>query len=203
MKLLLTSNGFYTNEIREQFLQFINGDIKTLNVAIITTASPLKEKNQFAQKARNDFKEMGFRNINFIDVEFESPEILLNKDVIYINGGNPFHLLFHMKKSGADRMMQKMSAKDVVIVGVSAGSVILGPHIKVVQFFTPQMNVHDMQDLTALRLTDKLFFPHYDREDLFRSSDHKSIEERLKEFESMENCQVTRLKDDEYLVIEI
>lgn len=203
MKLLLTSNGFYTNEIREQFLQLINGDIKTLNVAIITTASPLKEKNQFAQKARNDFKEMGFRNINFIDVEFESPEILLNKDVIYINGGNPFHLLFHMKKSGADRMMQKMSAKDVVIVGVSAGSVILGPHIKVVQFFTPQMNVHDMQDLTALRLTDKLFFPHYDREDLFRSSDHKSIEERLKEFESMENCQVTRLKDDEYLVIEI
>lgn len=203
MKLLLTSNGFYTNEIREQFLQLINGDIKTLNVAIITTASPLKEKNQFAQKARNDFKEMGFRNINFIDVEFESPEILLNKDVIYINGGNPFHLLFHMKKSGADRMMQKMSAKDVVIVGVSAGSVILGPHIKVVQFFTPQMNVHDMQDLTALRLTDKLVFPHYDREDLFRSSDHKSIEERLKEFESMENCQVTRLKDHEYLVIEI
>lgn len=203
MKLLLTSNGFYTNEIREQFLQLINGDIKTLNVAIITTASPLKEKNQFAQKARNDFKEMGFRNINFIDVEFESPESLLNKDVIYINGGNPFHLLFHMKKSGADRMMQKMSTKDVVIVGVSAGSVILGPHIKVVQFFTPQMNVHDMQDLTALRLTDKLVFPHYDREDLFRSSDHKSIEERLKEFESMENCQVTRLKDDEYLVIEI
>lgn len=203
MKLLLTSNGFYTNEIREQFLQLINGDIKTLNVAIITTASPLKEKNQFAQKARNDFKEMGFRNINFIDVEFESPEILLNKDVIYINGGNPFHLLFHMKKSGADRMIQKMSTKDVVIVGVSAGSVILGPHIKVVQFFTPQMNVHDMQDLTALRLTDKLVFPHYDREDLFRSSDHKSIEERLKEFESMENCQVTRLKDHEYLVIEI
>lgn len=203
MKLLLTSNGFYTNEIREQFLQLINGDIKTLNVAIITTASSLKEKNQFAQKARNDFKEMGFRNINFIDVEFESPEILLNKDVIYINGGNPFHLLFHMKKSGADRIMQKMSAKDVVIVGVSAGSVILGPHIKVVQFFTPQMNVHDMQDLTALRLTDKLVFPHYDREDLFRSSDHKSIEERLKEFESMENCQVTRLKDHEYLVIEI
>lgn len=158
MKLLLTSNGFYTNEIREQFLQFINGDIKTLNVAIITTASPLKEKNQFAQKARNDFKEMGFRNINFIDVEFESPESLLNKDVIYINGGNPFHLLFHMKKSGADRMIQKMSTKDVVIVGVSAGSVILGPHIKVVQFFTPQMNVHDMQDLTAFKINGYTVF---------------------------------------------
>jgi|SRR5690625_3590646 len=202
LKLLLTSNGFYNDAIKGQFLKLINGEPRDLEVAIITTASPQKDNNRFAQKAKEDFKDMGFRNIDFIDIEFENPNSLAQTDVIYINGGNPFKLLFHTKQSGAESILRDLVNKNVVIVGVSAGAVLLGPNIKVVHFFTPQMDEFNTNDFSALGLTDKLIFPHYDREDLFKDSTNKTIEDRLKEFETHEGCEVTRLKDDEFIVEE-
>ncbi|MFB4213511.1 Type 1 glutamine amidotransferase-like domain-containing protein [Shouchella sp. JSM 1781072] len=202
MKLLLTSNGFYNDAIKDGFLKLIKGKPNELGVAIITTASPQKENNKYAQKAKEDYEDMGFRNIDFIDIEFDNPKSLAHKDVIYINGGNPFNLLFHTKQSGADSAFRDLVNKNVVIIGVSAGAVLLGPNIKVVHFFTPQMNTLNTMDFSALGLTDKVVFPHYDREDLFKDSTNKNIEDRLKEFEILEGCEVTRLKDDEYIIIE-
>jgi len=202
VKLLLTSNGFYNDAIKDGFLKLIKGKPNELGVAIITTASPQKENNKYAQKAKEDYEDMGFRNIDFIDIEFDNPKSLAHKDVIYINGGNPFNLLFHTKQSGADSAFRDLVNKNVVIIGVSAGAVLLGPNIKVVHFFTPQMNTLNTMDFSALGLTDKVVFPHYDREDLFKDSTNKKIEDRLKEFEILEGCEVTRLKDDEYIIIE-
>lgn len=195
-KLLLTSSGFYTEDIKNQFLSLIDREISQLNVTIITTASPKKENNKYAQKSKEDFKEMGFQKIDFMDLEFESPERLTQKDIIYINGGNPFNLLFHTKKSGADEILKRLASRNVIIVGVSAGAILLGPHIKIVQSFTPEMNTLGIEDFSALNLTDKLIFPHYDREDLFKDDTGKTIEERIKAFEYLEKCEVMRLNDD-------
>lgn len=200
-KLLLTSNGFYTDAIKNQFLELIDGEISQLKDAIITTASPQKENNKYAQKAKEDFKDMGFQYIDFIDLEFDNPENLTQKDVIYISGGNPFLLLFHTKKSGAVEILKKLASQNKVIVGVSAGAILLGPNIKIVDFFTPRMNTLNLKDFAALDLTDKLVFPHYDREDVFKDSTGKTIEDRLEEFEALEKCEVTRIRDDESISI--
>lgn len=196
MKLLLTSNGFFTEEIKTTFLKLAGGETAGKKAAIVTTASPLKANNPFARKAKTDLMEMGVADVEFIDVEFEDPEVLACKDIIYISGGNPFSLLHHAKRSGMDRVLTEMKAKDVVVVGASAGSVVLGPHIKVVHYFTPHMDAHGTKDFTALNLTSKLIFPHCDREDLFPDAGNRTIEERLREFEAREGCVVTRLKDD-------
>ncbi|MNP65439.1 Peptidase family S51 [compost metagenome] len=63
------------------------------------------------------------------------------------------------------------------------------------------MNTMNLTDFKALGVTDKLIFPHYDREDIFKDRTNKTIEERIVEFESHENCKVTRLKDEEYISI--
>lgn len=199
--LLLTSCGFNTEDIKNQFLSFIERDISHLKVSIITTASPMKENNRYAQRAVQDFKDMGFQHIDFVDIEFDDPQLLIHSDVIYINGGNPFTLLYYAKKSGADEIIKTLAAQNVTIVGVSAGTLLLGPNINIVDFFTPQMNTMDLTDFKALGLTDKLIFPHYDREDKFKDSTNKTIEERIVAFESNENCKVTRLKDEEYISI--
>ncbi|WP_434751574.1 Type 1 glutamine amidotransferase-like domain-containing protein [Paenibacillus amylolyticus] len=200
--LLLTSCGFNTEDIKNQFLDFIDRDISQLKVAIITTGSPMKENNRYAQRAMQDFKDMGFQHITFVDIELDDPQILIQRDVIYINGGNPFTLLYYAKKSGADEIIKTLaSQKNVIIVGVSAGALILGPNINIVDLFTPQMNTMELTDFEALGVTDKFIFPHYDREDLFKDSTNKTIEERIVEFESIENCKVTRLKDEDYISI--
>ncbi|WP_340401583.1 Type 1 glutamine amidotransferase-like domain-containing protein [Paenibacillus sp. FSL H8-0079] len=97
-RLLLTSCGFYTEDIKNQFLDLIDRDISQLKVSIITTGSPMKENNRYAQRALQEFKDMGFHDIKFVDIEFDDPEILLHRDVIYINGGNSFTLLYYAKK---------------------------------------------------------------------------------------------------------
>lgn len=202
MKLLLTSNGFYTDEIMSRFLDLLDAEPRSLEAAVITTASPQKEQNRFAKKAASDFEKMGFRKVDWVDVESESPDILLQKDVIYINGGNPFHLLEQVKKSGADRVLADLAQKNAIIVGVSAGAVLIGPDIRIVHHFTPQLNARSIEDFSALGLTDKRVFPHYDREDLFGDATGRTIEERIREFEMIESCSVTRLNDNGYLVVE-
>jgi dipeptidase E len=200
--LLFTSNGFYTESIKNQFLKLINGETSNLKVSIITTASSQKENNRFAQKARNDFGEMGFQMIDYLDFEHENPEWLEQIDVIYLNGGNPFSLLFHMKQSGADEILRKLAKQNVIIVGVSAGAIILGPNIDIVHHFTPQLNTVNLKDFRALGLTDKVVFPHYDREDLIIDSKGKSIEERIREFEILNHCTVHRMADEGFMLIE-
>jgi dipeptidase E len=201
-KILLTSNGFFTDLIKQQFLQLIDGDLSNLKATIITTASHKKQNNRFAMKAKEDLLGYGFKKVDFNDIEFDKPKLLEKYNVIYINGGNPFYLLYHMKKSGADLILKDIAKQNTVIVGVSAGAIILGPNIEVVNYFTPQINTVDMQDLTALGLTNKAIFPHYDREDLFPNNSGRSIEDRLKVFENINKCSVVRLKDDESVLIQ-
>jgi dipeptidase E len=201
-KILLTSNGFFTDLIKQQFLQLIDGDLSNLKATIITTASHKKQNNRFAMKAKEELLGYGFKKVDFNDIEFDKPELLEKYNIIYINGGNPFYLLYHMKKSGADLILKDIAKQNTVIVGVSAGAIILGPNIEVINYFTPQINTVDMQDLTALGLTNKAIFPHYDREDLFPNNSGRSIEDRLKVFENINKCSVVRLKDDESLLIQ-
>ncbi|WP_285766908.1 Type 1 glutamine amidotransferase-like domain-containing protein [Peribacillus sp. SI8-4] len=201
--ILLTSNGFFTDRIKQQFLQRIDGQIMNAKAVIITTGSQWKQYNKFAMKAKEDLVNMGINQVDFMDIEFDVPGRLKRYNVIYMNGGNPFHLLFHLKKSGADMILKKLAKqnRNIVFVGVSAGAIILGPNIEVVNHFTPQLNSVDMHNLTGLGLTDIAVFPHYDREDLFPNTAGKSIEDRLKEFEYINECSVVRLKDDESILI--
>jgi dipeptidase E len=202
-KVFLTSNGFFTESIKNEFQTIISEKLPNPKAVIITTASPHKEANKYAIKAKNVFLTMGIKRVKFLDIEFEDVNQLKQYNVVYINGGNPFNLLHHMKKSGADLILKELVKQNTVIVGVSAGAVILGPNIELVNHFTPEMNKVEMNDLTAIAITDKAIFPHYDREDVFKDNSGKSIEDRLKVFERTKNCSVIRLRDDQYLLLNI
>ncbi|PEA54340.1 peptidase E [Bacillus pseudomycoides] len=199
-KLLLTSNGFFTEQIKKQFLQLIEGKFSNLKVSIITMASPPKENNQYARKAKEVFIQMGFHTIDFTDLEYDDPKTLRQYDVIYINGENPFYLLYHKKKSGCDRILKSLANQNVIIVGVSAGAVILGPSIDIVNYFTPQINTINLKDLTALGLMDTYISPHYDREDLFPNNAEKTIEDRIVAFETLNKCTVVRVSDNQSIL---
>jgi dipeptidase E len=197
-RLLLTSTGFFHQNIRGQFSELIS---KRKLAIIITTASPLKELNQFAIQAKEDLKDLGFEQVTFLDVEKESIDSLLDADVIYLNGGNPFVLLHFLRESGAVHLIHMKAKEDCLIVGVSAGSVVLGSSIRIVEWFSPSLNTVELKDLAGCQLFNSSIFPHVDREDLFPSAD--SIEERILAFEMTTDEQVLRLADDECKVLTI
>lgn len=200
--IFLTSKGFFTESVKEDFLQLVDGRIAALKAAIITTASSKKEKNPFAVKTKEDFLEMGLMTVDFLDVEFEDARNLLAYDVFYICGGNPFRLLRELKESGAERAIEELVERDTIFIGVSAGAMIFGPHIEIVNCFTPSMNTVNLKDLKGLGIFPKPIFPHYGREDKFPDSTGKTVEQRIAEFEAAHNLQVERLTDSDVLLIE-
>jgi dipeptidase E len=158
---------------------------------IITTASAeWKEKNKHAVSAKVVLEEMGFKKVIFLDIEFEDPNKLKEFDVIYINGGNPFYLLDKLRKTGADAII-KQCAEKAVLIGISGGGVVLGPNVSIVDYFDSKLNTVGMQDFAGLGLTDIIMYPHY----------QEAAEKKIKQFESKNNCHVTRLTDRQGLVL--
>ena len=187
-KIILSSHGFQ----KKKLLALLPSVAKNLSVAIITTASAeWKEKNKHAILAKQVLEDAGFKKVEFLDVEFENPNKLKKFDVIYINGGNPFYLLHHLKKSGADKIITHLADQGVIIVGISGGGVVLGPNINIVDYFDKKINSIKLKDLTGLNLTDIFIYPHYTKE----------VEEKIKKFESKYRCKVKRLSDSQAVVI--
>lgn len=200
-KILLTSAGFYTDAIRNRFLQCLEIKPENASVSIITTASiNEKSNNEHALKALRDFQEMGIKKVRFIDIEFEDPNTLRQSDVVYINGGNPFFLLYHLKRSGADTIIREIIENGGLLVGVSTSSIVLGPDIKLFLHFLPEMDTVGLDNLIGLGLTDVRVFPHYGNEMLYPDKQGRRVEERLLEFERAHRCYVNRLRDDGAIV---
>ncbi|CAG7615981.1 Type 1 glutamine amidotransferase-like domain-containing protein [Paenibacillus allorhizosphaerae] len=199
-KILLTSAGFATSNITEAFLDLVDRSPNELTAVIMTTAAvQLKSHARPSLKAKQALDSMGFRKVEFIDIEFEDADKLNKYDVICLSGGNPFHLLHHLRRSGADQIIESLSKNGVVLVGISAGTVVLGPDIRIVDYFTPHLNHVGMHDLTALRLHEPITFPHYGRHDKFPHDE--TIEARIQQFESTHQCEILRITDHEALYI--
>jgi dipeptidase E len=194
VKLILSSHGFQKNKtLKKKLLALLPKSVKNLSVAIITTASAeWKEKNKHAILAKQVLESMDFKQVDFFDIEFENPNKLKEFDVIYINGGNPFYLLYHLKKSGADKVMTRLASNGVIILGISAGGVVLGPNIRIVNYFDKKLNIIKLKDLRGLNLTKIIIYPHYT----------KNLEDKIKKFEVKYKCSVRRLTDGQSLVIE-
>lgn len=197
-KIMLTSNGLFTDDIAANFLSLVENDPRQMKACILTTASLQKEQNIYAKKAKADLVNIGFATVDYMDIEFDEAEKLTNYQCIYINGGNPFYLLHHLKQSGADQVIRNLNDGQVLI-GVSAGAMVLGINIEVAEFFTPEMNIHNLQDLSGLKLVNLCLFPHSNREDLFKDPHGQTIAERIGVFER-HACKVTRLADNEFLI---
>lgn len=193
-KIILASCGFEKNQdFKNYILTLLSKPVNKLSVVIITTASvEWKERNKHAVLAKKVMEEMGFKKVTFLDVELEDPSELKKYDLIYINGGNPFYLLYHLKKSAADRVIIQLANHGVVIVGVSAGAVVLGPNINIVDYLEKNLNIVNLNDLNGLYLTDIIIYPHYTDQ----------IEKKIKMFESKFKVKIERLLDDQSIIVE-
>jgi len=88
---------------------------------------------------------------------------LLKSDLIFLGGGNTFYFLKHLKSTGLIDELKTFAANGGVLCGLSAGAIIMTPHVHTASFphFDRDENPFDMKNLTAMKLVDFEFFPHY------------------------------------------
>lgn len=190
--IILTSNGLSSDILMDK----VKGLLKDSKTAvIITTASEYKEKDWHIPRITGELESLGL-TVEFFDFDCDDSGQLLKYDVVEILGGNPFYLLNAMKKSNCGDILKRVS-EERVLIGISAGSIVLQVDIKLVAEYSPEMNEGvGLVDLTGLSLTGIQLLPHYDR---FLTR-YECFEERAKEFEDKYNCIVYRINDGEAVI---
>lgn len=189
--LLLTSTGLTSPNIYEK-LRSIVVNPKNQSVAIITTAAEGKEDNKYSQLAKKQFESLGFVSVDFVDLETQPEKDFSSYEIIYVCGGNTFKLLKFARNANFKLSIEKLLERDGIYIGVSAGSIIVGPSIEIAGEVAPDKNEVGLEDLTGFGITNLIVLPHYSPE----------VEEEIKSFEAKHGVTVERLSNSQAALIE-
>lgn len=188
--IILTSSSFSEPRVMAKFLLTV-GDTKGKNVSIVTTACEEKENDTYAKLTKQQLKEKGFSNINFVDLEFDSEHDFSNCEVIHVCGGNTFKLMKFARNANFDSTIRNLIKRGGCYMGVSAGSIIVGSSINIASELCDDSNKIGLTDMDGFKLVPFDILPHYT----------PSIETATRNFEEKYSTKVERLTDGSALII--
>ena len=137
MKLLLTSAGITNKSIENTLLELIDKLFSECSLAFIPTAANVEEGDKsWMITDLNNCKNLGFSMIDIVDISALPNKIwkkrLENVDVLLFSGGNTFHLMYWLEKTGLKNEMAQL-LKNKVYVGISAGSIVASKHLSLAE----------------------------------------------------------------------
>lgn len=164
MNLLLTSAGITNGSIRSAFSKLAPKDLSECVVAFIPTAANIEEDKSWMEKDIENFRKTGIKEIVKVDIEnLKKEEWFLgieSADIICFGGGNTYHLLNWVRKSGLVYKLKEL-LKTRLYVGISAGSIIVGPDISYNGDIFPEDEKINLSDLSGLNYISFVVAPHY------------------------------------------
>ena len=196
--LMLCSNGLTCKALLDQVRQETHKLHKEkLRAALIVTSDPIyKEKNYHVPRCLQELENLGFK-VDLFDFDYQRAELLLTYDCAELIGGNPYTLLQSLRKCQAQPILKEL-AKQSILIGWSAGALVLGPTIGLIEPYFPEMNTPNLTDLTGMNLTNRQILPHYP---LFLNRDPQ-YETLCQTYEQDHHCEIIRLSDGEGIVID-
>lgn len=152
-----------TDKVDRELLNLI--DKKHPKVAYIPSCSDITRK-YYHQKVEY-YRRLDIENLFYFDIdkEFDESKIeeLLQCDAIHLSGGDTAYFLSNIKKRKFDNLLKNYSAKGGILIGISAGSIIMTETIDVIKVERSFDNYHDLYNTQGLGLVDFEFMPHWDR----------------------------------------
>ncbi len=123
----------------------------------------------YYQRMKRRYERLGVSRFRCLNVD-QAPTVkeiknALKSDLVYLAGGNTFYFLKHLKKSGALPYLKEFARQGGVLVGLSAGGLIMTPTIKIAA--DPHLEPDDPEpgftQYKALHLVSFEFSPHFTR----------------------------------------
>ncbi len=133
MKLLLTSGGFTNKSIANELFAMVGKKPEDTTLCFIPTAASAQmgDKDWFINDIINIHKQ-SFKSVSVVDISAVPESIwrpqLEEADVLFFEGGDTYHLMEWVNKSGLAKLLPEL-LKTKVYVGVSAGSMITNPDL--------------------------------------------------------------------------
>lgn len=166
MRLVIYSGGqLRKNEILHDALSHLAGVKKQKLFTYIPFCH--EGSDIYFQRAVKRYSRFGFTHFLCLHVDKKlCPETVkraFEGDVIYLAGGNTFYFLEHLRRSGLLPKLKRFVAQGGVIAGLSAGAILLTPHIGLAGYpdFDRDENDVGLSNLRALNLVRFEFYPHF------------------------------------------
>lgn len=172
MKLILASQGFMTDEIAKTVESLVRKPLENINIAIINEAyiaKPETSSKRWLIKELSRIEKYIGGIIDFINLRaYDKVEVkrrLQNADMMYIVGGRNLVLPSLFKETGFDEVLKEF-AQEKVVMGTSAGSIVLGRQIESDEYWLAKEGItNDQIENKTLGLVNFNIFPHYKRKD--------------------------------------
>ena len=184
MKLLLTSSGLMNDSIANALFELVGKKPENTKVVFIPTASNVEigDKgwliNDLVNLQKHNFKEIDIADISAVEESVWKPK-LEKADVLFFEGGNTYHLMEWVNKSGLINILPEL-LKTRVYVGVSAGSMATNKDLvlKISQIVYGE-DLDRTEAMNGLNYVDFYFLPHLNSE-YFKNLRKDSIEKAVK-----------------------
>lgn len=162
MKLFLTSAGLSNKTLVDTFNDLVELPAEKIHIAFIPTAANVESGDK--DWLINDYTNLKKQNyiVDIVDISALPKETWLPRikeaNVIFVGGGNTFHLMHWLEKSGLKELLPEL-IKTRVYAGISAGSCIAGPTI-----FNSVQNLfgekYDLKIKEGMGLVNLQIIPH-------------------------------------------
>lgn len=132
MRVLLTSAGLETEEIKEYFVKMLGKDVAEVKALFIPTAATDVGAIEVLPKCMNDLLKCGIQNENIrvFDLHTGMEVVELQKyDVVYLCGGDTTYLLERVNATGFSTTLMEYIKQDGMVIGVSAGSLLFSNNL--------------------------------------------------------------------------
>ena len=172
MKLLLTSGGITNTSIHEALVDLLGKPVAESDALCIPTAiyafpgGAASAWKLISGRAASPLCELGWKSLGVLELT-ALPSIerthwtnaVEETDALLVGGGDPLYLCYWIQQSGLADLLP--SLRETVWVGVSGGSLVMGPHVgEEFVYGSPPTTGDDR----ALGLVDFAMFPHMDHE---------------------------------------
>src|SRR5699024_1126939 len=118
--------------------------------ALVVTADPVyKERNYHVPRSVQQLEYLGCQ-VDIFDFDTMPAESLLSYQVVEMTGGNPYYLLASIRAHNAEPVLRKI-AEVGLLIGWSAGAVVLGPTLDVADQFISHLRENvELEDQACL-----------------------------------------------------
>ena len=120
MKFLLTSGGIQNKSLEQALLDLTERPFSELNIAVIPTAiNPSAGNKDWYIQDLVKCQELGFKQVDVVDISALPKTKWLPRleeaDVFYVEGGDTYHLMYWVNKSGLKDLLPEMLKTKIYI----------------------------------------------------------------------------------------
>jgi len=194
MKLLLTSEGFTNNSIKEALYMMLEKPVEETDILfVITSSNGIGGDKRWLISIMKQLEDMNFKKIGILDFAGVPEDVwrprLENSDVLFFSGGNAYHLLYEARKVNLRPVLEEL-LKTRIFVGNSAGAMMVTDNILLADPTCKNYSTERSVEFTseAFGFVDFLLRPHVD------APGHMSTQDVI---ERMKECSIT---DTTYLL---